>query len=78
MRGCGNRDSLFSPTPLFPHTGLVAKDAGKSLMRVARLYTHILFMTALGIAPAFLVLLNSVPHCQDVLLQHMGKSQTFA
>ncbi|XP_026775138.3 TBC1 domain family member 2B isoform X1 [Pangasianodon hypophthalmus] len=26
-RGCGNRDSLCSPTPLFPHTGLVAKDA---------------------------------------------------
>ncbi|KAF5902540.1 TBC1 domain family member 2B [Clarias magur] len=26
-RGCGNRDTLCSPTPLFPHTGLVAKDA---------------------------------------------------
>lgn len=66
-RGCGNRDSLCSPTPLFPHTGLVAKDAGKNLSRVGRLCTHILFMTTCGIAPAFLVLLNSVPHCQDVL-----------
>ncbi|TSM52289.1 TBC1 domain family member 2B [Bagarius yarrelli] len=26
-RGSGNRESLCSPTPLFPHTGLVAKDA---------------------------------------------------
>ncbi|XP_058263498.1 TBC1 domain family member 2B [Hemibagrus wyckioides] len=26
-RGCGNRDSVCSPTLLFPHTGLVAKDA---------------------------------------------------
>ncbi|KAI5100506.1 TBC1 domain family member 2B isoform X1, partial [Silurus meridionalis] len=26
-RGFGNRDSMCSPTPLFPHTGLVAKDA---------------------------------------------------
>lgn len=80
-RGCGNRDSLCSPTPLFPHTGLVARDAGKSLSRVGRLYilftannpyTHTLY-DSMWNCSSFLVLLNSVPHCQDVLLQDVGK-----
>ncbi|KAG9281010.1 TBC1 domain family member 2B [Astyanax mexicanus] len=31
-RGCGNRDSLFSPTVQYPHTGLVAKDADAVLL----------------------------------------------
>lgn len=37
----GHRDSWCSPTPFFPHTGLVAKDAGEIYGEVSRLWrTH--------------------------------------